>query len=72
LFDFILWITGVGRTSIARALAKDFRVASIEAMLKSSSQHIDPAEDADYRAAISVTKDTLEHRTDVIAAAISH
>jgi predicted kinase len=65
-------LPGVGKTTVARALAREIRAAyirvdSIEVALKNSSLKIHPAEDAGYLAAIAVAKDNLLHGLDVIA-----
>jgi predicted kinase len=65
-------LPGVGKTTVARALAREIgaayiRVDSIEAALKNSSLQIHPAEDAGYLAAVAVTKDNLVHGLDVVA-----
>jgi len=64
-------LPGVGKTTIARALAKKtgtfyVRVDSIEAALKNSTLSIHPAEDAGYLAAIAIAKDNLKHSLDVV------
>jgi predicted kinase len=65
-------LPGVGKTTIARALAQEIgavyiRVDSIEAALKNSSLQIHPAEDAGYLAAVAVAKDNLALGLDVVA-----
>jgi predicted kinase len=65
-------LPGVGKTTVARALAREIRAAyvrvdSIEAALKNSSLRIHPAEDAGYVAAVAVAKDNLGHGLDVVA-----
>lgn len=65
-------LPGVGKTTLARALARQIRavyirVDSIEAALKTSSLHIQSAEDAGYLAAAAIAKDNLVHGLDVIA-----
>lgn len=65
-------LPGVGKTTIARALARDInafyiRVDSIEAALKNSSLKIHPAEDSGYLAAVAVAQDNLALGCDVIA-----
>jgi predicted kinase len=65
-------LPGVGKTTVARALAQEIgavyiRVDSIEVALKNSSLQIHPAEDAGYLAAIAVAKDNLVHDLDVVA-----
>jgi predicted kinase len=65
-------LPGVGKTTVARALAQEIRAAyirvdSIEVALKSSSLQIHPAEDAGYLAAAAVAKDNLAHGLDVVA-----
>jgi predicted kinase len=65
-------LPGVGKTTVARALAQEIRavyirVDSIETALKNSILKIDPAEDAGYRAAVAVAKDNLALGLDVVA-----
>src|SRR5438093_6817984 len=65
-------LPGVGKTTVARALAREIRavyirVDSIEVALKNSSLQSHPAEDAGYRAAVAVAKDNLMHGLDVVA-----
>jgi predicted kinase len=65
-------LPGVGKTTIARALAQEIgaayiRVDSIEAAMKNSSLQIHPAEDAGYLAAVAVAKDNLALGLDVVA-----
>ena len=65
-------LPGVGKTTVARALAQEIRavyirVDSIEAALKNSTLKIHPAEDAGYLASIAVAKDNLVHGLDVVA-----
>jgi predicted kinase len=65
-------LPGVGKTTVARALAQEIsaayiRVDSIEVALKNCSLQIHPAEDAGYLAAIAVAKDNLVHGLDVVA-----
>jgi predicted kinase len=65
-------LPGVGKTTVARALAQKIRAAyirvdSIETALKNSSLQIHPAEDAGYLAAIAVAKDNLTIGLDVVA-----
>jgi predicted kinase len=65
-------LPGVGKTTVARALAQEIRavyirVDSIEAALKNSSLQIHPAEDAGYLASFAVAKDNLVHGLDVVA-----
>jgi predicted kinase len=65
-------LPGVGKTTVARALAQKIRAAyirvdSIEIALKNSSLQINPAEDAGYLAAIAVAKDNLTIGLDVVA-----
>ncbi len=56
-------LPGVGKTTVARVLAREInaayiRVDSIEAALKNSSLQIHPAEDAGYLAALRSRKTT--------------
>jgi predicted kinase len=65
-------LPGVGKTTVARALAKEIRavyvrVDSVEAALKNSSLQIHPAEDAGYLASFAIAKDNLVHGLDVVA-----
>jgi len=65
-------LPGVGKTTVARALAQEIRAAyirvdSIEVALKNSSLQIHPAEDSGYLAAVAVAKDNLVHGLDVVA-----
>ena len=65
-------LPGVGKTTVARALAQRInaayiRVDSIEVALKNSSLQIHPAADAGYLAAIALAKDNLAHGLDVVA-----
>ena len=65
-------LPGVGKTTVARALARRInaayiRVDSIEAALKNSTLRIHPAEDAGYLAAVAIAKDNLLHHLDVVA-----
>ena len=65
-------LPGVGKTTVARALAQEIRAAyirvdSIEAALKNSILQIHPAEDAGYLASFAVAKDNLAHGLDVVA-----
>jgi predicted kinase len=65
-------LPGVGKTTVARALAQEIgaayiRVDSLEAALKNSSLQIHPAEDAGYLAAVAVAKDNLALGFDVVA-----
>jgi predicted kinase len=65
-------LPGVGKTTVARALAKEIRavyvrVDSVEAALKNSSLQIHPAEDAGYLASFAIAKDNLAHGLDVVA-----
>lgn len=65
-------LPGVGKTTVARALAQDIgatyiRVDSIEAALKKSSLRIHPAEDAGYLAAYALAEDNLALGFDVVA-----
>ena len=65
-------LPGVGKTTVARALAQEIgaayiRVDSIETALKNSSLQIHPAEDAGYLAAVAVAKDNLAMDLDVVA-----
>jgi predicted kinase len=65
-------LPGVGKTTIARALAQEIgaayvRVDAIETALKNSSLQIHPAEDAGYLVAVAVTKDNLALGLDVVA-----
>lgn len=65
-------LPGVGKTTVARALAQEIgaayiRVDSIEAALKNSSLQIHPAEDAGYLAAVAIAKDNLALGLDVVA-----
>lgn len=63
---------GVGKTSIARALARrsrtiHLRVDTVEAALSRSALRIRPAKDAGCLALVSVAIDTLRFGSDVIA-----
>ncbi len=65
-------LPGVGKTTIARALAQNIgatyiRVDSIEAALKNSTLRIHPAEDAGYLAAYAIAEDNLTLGFDVVA-----
>lgn len=65
-------LPGVGKTTVARALAQEIRAAyirvdSIEVALKNSSLRIHPAEDAGYLASFAVAKDNLAHGLDIVA-----
>src|SRR5262249_51373349 len=65
-------LPGVGKTTVARALAAEInaayvRVDSIEAALKNSSLRIHPAEDAGYLAAYALAQDNLMLGLDVVA-----
>lgn len=65
-------LPGVGKTTVARALAREIsaaciRVDSIETALKNCSLQIDPAEDAGYLAAVAVAKDNLALGVNVVA-----
>ncbi len=65
-------VPGVGKTTIARALATrirgiHLRVDSVEAALKNSLLKIHPAEDAGYLALAAIAKDNLALGLDVIA-----
>ena len=65
-------LPGVGKTTVARALAADInaayiRVDSIEAALKNSSLKIHPAEDAGYVTAYALAQDNLALGLDVVA-----
>lgn len=69
-------LPGVGKTTIARALAGELgavylRVDSIEAGLECSSLRIRPAEDAGYRALLAVANDNLASGRVVIADAVN-
>src|SRR5688500_478000 len=69
-------LPGVGKTTVARALAQEIRavyirVDSIEVALRSSSLQIHPAEDAGYLAAVAVAKDNLMHGLDVVADSVN-
>lgn len=65
-------LPGVGKTSLARALAKrieavHLRVDSVEAALKNSALKIHPAEDAGYLAIAAIALDNLRLGFDIIA-----
>jgi predicted kinase len=64
-------LPGVGKTSLARALAKrieavHLRVDSVEAALKNSALKIHPAEDAGYLAIAAIALDNLRLGFDII------